>query len=189
MINRKTGQAIIEIPKSGSRSLVEAAIAGYGKKVFAYHGHHTLAELVAMYPEPITSVVAVVREPEERFYSQINEYMRIKKTTLDNAIKACIEQSHVIFVPQYKFLLGVNEFSHTIRTLDNCLDAQADAAGQPMKKPLHKNDGATRRSVSAQQVFEHPNILDALDVFALDYALYSMVAEHAKSTLDEGKTR
>lgn len=182
MINRKTGQAIIEIPKSGSRSLVEAAIQGYGKKVFAYHGHHTLAELVAMYPEPITNVVAVVREPEERFYSQINEYMRIKKASIDDAFKACIEQSHVIFTPQYKFLMGLHKFAQITRPLENCLDAQTAAYGGPMKNPIHKNDGAARRSVSEEQVFGHPDTLKALEMFVRDYALYSAIKRH---TLDE----
>jgi len=184
MINRKTKQVILEIPKSGSRSLVQAAIQGHGKKVFACHGHHTFEETLKLMPnfEP-SEVVAVLRNPEFRFISQINEYVRIKNSDLDSALKACIEQSHVIFKPQHLYLVNVRNYETHIYPLEKCLEAQIKVAGKVLKKVYHQNKGDSRRKYSVRQIVGHPRYYEAMDLYSLDWPLY----EAAAFTLKEGK--
>jgi len=186
MINVKTGQFIIEIPKAGSRSLVEAAIQAYGKKAFKAHGHHTLPELIAKNetevstkhrPKPPFEVIAVVRDPQERLVSALNEYMRIKSASLSEAFHACIMQSHIIFKRQLEFLEGMAEHDACLYPLEGIIDAQARVAGKKLQMPLWRNRGVDRRKATAEQIKNHVMYNSALRVYNSDEVLYAMAQD------------
>jgi len=148
MYNRKTGQIIVEIPKNGSRSLVAAAEAAHGRKSFAGHGHKSIAEVLALMPAKLLErvgkieAVAVIRDPADRFRSQLAQYMKIKRATLADALAACEEQSHIVFKPQKAFLdTGGANVGVKMYAMQEHLEAQRRVGHATMSTPCRINYG------------------------------------------------
>lgn len=116
MYNVKNQQIVLEIPKNGSRTLVAAASLAWGKHYLRVQGHKTLRRMLdgelqrgvsnkRKLPSSSVQVVAVIRNPVERLRSQVNHHCRHKQgATLDDAMTACWEQSHVLWTPQAEFV-------------------------------------------------------------------------------------
>lgn len=144
MYNVLSKQIVLEIPKNGSRTLVKAATTGYGKLYLKAQGHKTLQELC---DEVLTRsiprkhqfdrpqvVVAVFRNPIDRFVSQIAHSMRNKaRMTLDECMTAAWEQSDIVYKPQADFLalpqLGDWEFDFRFWPMERINQASGFVAG------------------------------------------------------------
>jgi len=180
MFNVKTRQIILEIPKNGSRSLVNVATRHYTKRAFKHHGHKTLREIVDLISPSQGEkfvVVGVVRHPEARFISQVNHYLRIKKRhTRRDALKACADQSHIIFKPQSDFVelpdsdVGIMMLLYPIEQM---LRAQAQVAGGCRHSAAHDNAGGA--IVDMDRLMEYAEFEAAFDHFAQDYELYNSI--------------
>lgn len=178
MLNRKTRQVILEVPKSGSRSLVAAATARYGKKVFAHHGHFTLAELSQLLPlnegEPYHAV-GVIRNPRDRLVSQVNAYCKNKNVGLSTALKACVEQSNIIFKPQVEFVRhSPKRFKLDLFPMERHKDAQASVGGGDWLKGEHvKNVGEYKYQIV--DIAKHPLYDQVATLLEPDWELYHCV--------------
>jgi len=122
VLNVNANEILLEIPKCGSRSLVCALRTKYNRRSFWYHGHHTLKELegmsdrLHMYPH---IVYAVIRNPIDRLLSGVNHYVNNKTgATLSDALEVCLEQSNIVFKPQYKFVEVPDRGTYDLRLWD-----------------------------------------------------------------------
>lgn len=116
MYNVKNQMIVLEIPKNGSRTLVAAASLAYGKQYLRVQGHKTLRQMLdgglikhgvnkKRLPTKDVTAVAVIRNPAERLFSQVNHVLQhAQGKTVDDAMRACWEQSHVVWAPQADFV-------------------------------------------------------------------------------------
>ena len=184
MYNTKTSQVILEIPKNGSRSLVAAAMDGTPKAYFKCQGHHTLREFFEermpreireeKRPTPPVEVIAVIRNPIERLFSQVLHNMHTHHSRdMTKALETCLMQSDVVFKPQHEFVRSVPEWGIDLRLwdMDRIIEAQLYVSGG---KPwhYHKNKQKGNKGVSLDQLMLHNLYDDAVDIFNGDFSLW-----------------
>lgn len=115
MYNVNRNLMILEIPKNGSRSIVQAACDFQGKKWMKCHGHMTLKHFLtegakkmvepSRQPAPPLTVVAIFRNPVERLLSQIRQHERKKSNmSLNEMMDVCFKQSDILYKPQHAFI-------------------------------------------------------------------------------------
>jgi len=199
MYNPKTQQIVLEIPKNGSRSLVKAAQTAHGKKCIQQPGHHTAQTLLEWleqnYPNlgyPV-DLVAVLRNPYERFISQLLAYSRNKNVTLVQSLIAARQNQHVIFVSQCDMLRLRPEYSGLVAprlfTMGNMLQAQR-AIGNCRGHMVKINQAPDFNEGEAAKMFSSPVYRNTLEtMYARDIALWNAATygdqEHFSPDLGE----
>lgn len=177
MYNPKTNQIILEIPKCGSRSLVQASIEQHGKRYVKHPGHKTLAEVLALASPKIgekdVEVIAVLRCPEQRFVSQVANFMAIKNKKLDAALRACAEQSHIIFKSQHEFLDVPEEWEAWVNVLMYPMELHDRAQARIAGRPVTHNANKTEAKPYTMEVLRQQEGFDAAFAhFTDDYVLH-----------------
>lgn len=192
MYNVLTKQIVLEIPKNGSRTLVDAVTLTWGKESMKCMGHATLTELLEdripaqvreeKQPTAPYQVVAVIRNPTTRLESMVNAYMNIKGATMSDAMRAAAQQSHIIFKPQWHFIDtdgGVDCELHLF-TMSRILDAVKFITSDKMVAAPRKNDGRAKRKVSWLDISVHPMFNEVMSLYEPDLYIYENL------TLTEG---
>lgn len=204
MFNVKTQQLLLEIPKNGSRSLVQAACDHQGKKWMKCQGHHTLEYFLAEMqytmveakrrPVPPLQVVCVIRSPVERMLSQLRQAERKKaNTSLNDLMKVCWEQSDIVFKPQHKFITLPHRGTWTPEDIDlrvwpmgRISEAMTFLAGKPVV--YHKNrDKSASSKIDLDKMLEHELYEDIMDAhFGPDYHLWVRAQRSDEKGLGHG---
>lgn len=94
-----TNTIVLEVAKSGSRSLVKSTIDRW-RHVTA-RGHHTIGQTIEMTGAENPTVIAVVRDPAERFISALNFHFNVRENTLDSAMKL-VRKNEVHYIPVFE---------------------------------------------------------------------------------------
>lgn len=166
---------VLEIPKCGSRSLVDVAQRTYGKKYVKHQGHKTmgeLLELVSPQQGEVLAALAVVRHPVERLVSQVSMYAKQKKCGITDALIACIEQSHIVFKPQYEFVGDFDCVNLKLFPIEKQAMAQSYIAGT-IVNPIKKNVTRHQDIISETQIKQSTLYEAALAKYAPDFELYA----------------
>lgn len=195
MYNIKTQIVTLEIPKNGSRTLVEASKTVYGKAAFKCMGHHTLEQVmmnqmpsVKQQPKNPVIVTAVLRNPVERLLSQVRQYERNKAgATLDDAMKVAWAQSDVVFKPQWKFLEvpDMGDWEFDVRMWDMKRIGEAVMLLTSAKAP-HINKGDAPSQINMDRLLAHELFDDLMDSewhYGPDFVLWG----DAEKTNREGR--
>ena len=183
MYNPFLKNIVLEIPKCGSRSLVAAVTMHISKRAVRHAGHMTLTELMKhvspLLGEDMMDVIAVVRNPEERFESQIAAYMKIKNANKAKALSECARQSHIVFKPQSNFVAIPNEFHDKLNLrlfpIERQHEAQEAALLRIISGTQHRN--ASTNKLSFDELEAHPLFEDAFQHFVQDYQVYEAAHE------------
>lgn len=180
----KPRMIVLEIPKCGSTSLHRAAEVQYGKRYIKLHGHRTLQAIISELSQSkkapqlgeVIDVVAVVRNPLDRMVSQVTNYMKIKKASSSDALRACAEQSHIIFKPQYKFLEGMEFYDYLnvkVYPIERIKDAQEHIMGRKIESALHYNS-SERKAITKETLKLLDGFEEAYSQFQFDEPLYDL---------------
>lgn len=186
MYNTKAKHIVLEIPKNGSRSLITASSHATGKRYMKCLGHRSLYRILRDMETEVSQkgkprkdtplpVIAVIRNPLNRFISQVNAYCHNKNTNLDEAMKACIEQSNVIFTPQYSYVSDP-EFdkyclSLYLYPMTRMRKAQEHILNKKMDFVYHSNKGDYRK-YPLIAIQNHPKFYDAMKIYDPDWSLH-----------------
>lgn len=141
---RSLDTAILQVPKCGSTTIRAAMEAVHGKGQLP--GHHPASEHWECFtPE---RVIAFVRDPLERFVSQVNFNFapHCEKTDLVKALDLCFKQQHThIMRRQVSYIDGACEL-HRFEDMDKVLQSFGCAPG------AHENKG--RKTWTLQNFYE-----------------------------------
>lgn len=188
MYNVKTRQFLVEIPKNGSRSLVQTMTTRYGKVFMKSHGHHSVRHFCddAMFYQvhesrwPINpfQVIVVYRNPVDRLLSQVNHAMRNKQLTFNEAMAIAWHQSDIVFMPQWKFVelptSGEWEFDWRAWPMERINEAMSFIMGCTVGTHLNNSEGKPQ-PVNMDQLIEHKlfdDLMESPDHYKLDYKLW-----------------
>jgi hypothetical protein len=187
MYSTKSKRIILEIPKNGSRTLVKTMHILEGKQWTKCAGHFTLDETLNLiptqvgvkgYPEKDIEVIAVIRNPAERLYSQVCHYARNKNgVTLDDAMTVAWGQSDVVFKPQWKFIerqvIPQWEIDLRVFPMDRLNDATAYLG--MTGKALRINQAPVQRPFTMDQLISHEaydELMDSINHYGPDIKLW-----------------
>jgi hypothetical protein len=104
----------------------------------------------------------------------INEYMNIKGASLNDAMKAAAEQSHIIFKPQWHFIDtdgGVDCELHMF-SMERIHNAVKFITSDKITAAPRKNDGRGRRKVAFPHIKEHNMCSEVLSLYEPDFYIY-----------------
>lgn len=152
---RETNTIVLEIAKSGSRSLVQAATSRWGE--LAARGHHNIATSIERARAENPAVIAVIRNPADRYVSAFNFHFSRKDHTLDSAMDL-VKKNGVHYIPvfntQRSFLFSDNK-PHTLKLFP--MERIGDAFKAIDAEPEHKNKRAyawPREEIEAHPLFD-----------------------------------
>ena len=167
---QKTNTIVLEIPKCGSRSLFIAS------NTDSLKGHKTLKEVLAYKKHrPNPTVIAVIRNPADRFASAINHHYAKSwpGMSLDQVMAVIVKNGtafNAMFTPQADYLEGGTEpYKLTLYPFERIEEALAEIG-----EGTHQNAGTykwTVEEISAHHLFDQ-----CMDQFREDWKWY----EYAK---------
>lgn len=107
--------------------------------------------------------------------------MSIKSTDCDSAINAAIEQSHIVFKPQYEFVHSKAlplSVSMSLLPMYRHDIAQWLVAGKPAdSKPIHVNATTEKYIALMDSIKSHPRYDRLMSVYDSDWWLYEKLAD------------
>ena len=164
---------------------------GYGKSVIKHQGHYTLGHFLTRQAPSLAwleqlrkplVVVAVIRNPVQRFVSQIRQADRKNpRLGLEALMVRAANNLDVVFQPQWQYLAETVLADH-IKTdrrlwpMDDLSEALNFVAGKPVS--IHANQAPEQsEQISVDEILHHPLfdvLMDSPEHYQPDFKLWVM---------------
>ena len=177
---------LLEIAKSGSRSLFAAACELSGTDNPPAKGHHNIKTAIDRARCENPTVYALIRDPAERLLSAISFHFSRKDHTLDSAMNLLMKNGVTFnhaFATQKSFLYSEGA-PHTLRLY------RLEDIGELMKAIGHKGVPHKNKRVHIwpdEDVMSHPLFADALAAYECDQELRKRTWQKPQSASGQAK--
>lgn len=186
--------AVVEIPKTATRSLRAAIENNLEVNDAGYVPHLTLQQYLEIYPD-LRMGLTLVRDPTERFVSIINFMLKekvkhvcppaLKKKILSETFDEFLNVLHnkkfnrnfLWFYPQYSFLLAKAPLEiFTLESSNKLLSAIGIQSDLPVMN-------VSKKKFSESEIFEILPLDLVKKVYSIDFALWDMVNSSSEKVL------